>query len=367
MVDHEPEQDPLRASYLQAIFEESNDGILIIDPVADEILEANPKACELLGFPRDRLLSTPLSEIHRHEMERFRRFVESVEEQGKGWTAELSCMTASRGPIPVEISASVVDFEGRRCMVALIRDISQRKQVEEEQRRMLAELREIEEERWRLLARLVSAHEEERRRTARALHDDAVQVMSAVGMRLGSVRQWLTEAEKLEEVTALEGAVAESIARLRDLTRELRPPELDREGLGYAVRLALERASERAGFEYHLEDALVAQPPLEIRRVFYRIALEALTNVRKHARARRVEVALENRDDGVFGRVADDGDGFVPEQVGEAVPAPLGISSMLELAELMGGWCRIESAPGAGTTVEFWLPTGAAITTGRSA
>lgn len=242
-----------------------------------------------------------------------------------------------------------------------------RARAEDELRRTLAGLRATEEERRRLLAHLVSALERERLRIARELHDDAIQVMSAVGMRLGSIRQWPTDAEKLEELPALEQAVAESIARLRELILELRPPELDRESLGLAVRLLLEWASARAGFEYHLDEALDVEPPLEVGKVFYRIVLEALINVRRHSRASRVAVTLENRDDGVFGRVTDDGVGFVPEQVGEGVPGRLGLSTVRDLAELMGGRLRVESARDAGTMVEFWLPAGGGISAGRTA
>ena len=83
---------------------------------------------------------------------------------------------------------------------------------------------------------------------------------------------------------------------------------------------------------------------------------EALINVRKHAAAHRVEVFLENRDEGFLTRVADDGIGFVPAAQELGRPGHLGLSALHERAEIAGGWCRIESSPGAGTIVEFWLP-----------
>jgi signal transduction histidine kinase len=86
----------------------------------------------------------------------------------------------------------------------------------------------------------------------------------------------------------------------------------------------------------------------------YRIVQEALTNVRKHARASNVTVSLHQADAGYTALVTDDGVGFAPE-VAEA-PGHLGLASMRERAQVAGGWLRIDTAPGRGTTVEVWLP-----------
>jgi signal transduction histidine kinase len=93
-----------------------------------------------------------------------------------------------------------------------------------------------------------------------------------------------------------------------------------------------------------------------MRSVLYRIAQEAIANARKHADAGRVEVRLWGTNDGVTVRVRDDGRGFDPGVADAPVPGHLGLSTMVERAELLGGWCRITSAEGAGASVECWLP-----------
>jgi signal transduction histidine kinase len=90
--------------------------------------------------------------------------------------------------------------------------------------------------------------------------------------------------------------------------------------------------------------------------VAYRIVQEALANVRAHARASRVAVRLEEVDGGVLARVSDDGTGFLPGLVERRPAGHLGLISMREQATMAGGWWRIASAPGMGTTVELWLP-----------
>ena len=99
------------------------------------------------------------------------------------------------------------------------------------------------------------------------------------------------------------------------------------------------------------------EPAPEARAILYRVALEALTNVRKHADARRVEVLLERRGAGVVLRVRDDGSGFeLPEPGAPAEPGHIGLVSMRERAEAAGGRFEMSSTPGSGTTVEFWMP-----------
>jgi signal transduction histidine kinase len=90
--------------------------------------------------------------------------------------------------------------------------------------------------------------------------------------------------------------------------------------------------------------------------ILFRMAQEALANVRKHAKASRVDVVLGEQDGGYLVRIADDGVGFSTTKAGESVRGHLGLSSMRERAGMAGGWCRLHSLPGQGTTVELWVP-----------
>jgi len=116
----------------QQIFTFCNDAIFVIDPKEDKILDVNPRACRMLGYSYEELLSLPISSIHPHEISRFLAFSESVQIVGHGWTNELSCLCKTGQVLPTEISASVVNINGRRCILTMVRDISQRKKKEEE-------------------------------------------------------------------------------------------------------------------------------------------------------------------------------------------------------------------------------------------
>ncbi len=219
--------------------------------------------------------------------------------------------------------------------------------------RLYEQAREADEQRRRLLSRLVRAQEEERLRIAGDIHDDSIQVMTATGMRLEVLRRRLGENEYEDEVRRIQETVTEAVGRLRSLMFQLRPPALDREGLAAALRLHLE---QMLSAPYTLDNRIEEEPDPETRVVLYRIAQEALTNVRKHARASHVGIRLETRERGILVTIADDGVGFLPEEKAITQPGHLGLVSMRERAEMAGGWLRIDSAPGQGTTVRFWAP-----------
>lgn len=224
-----------------------------------------------------------------------------------------------------------------------------------ELRERVDDLRKVDEQRRRLLSDLVRAQEEERRRIAGDMHDDSIQKITAVGMRLETLRLRLTDEQDRETLDKLVDTVRGSIASLRHLLFELRPPALDREGLAAALREQLQRMPQ--DIQTRLDNRLMEEPPDEVRVILYRIAQEALANVRKHAKAQTVDVLLEQHEGGFLVRVRDDGAGFSLEDVDGSEHGHIGLSAMRERAEMAGGWCHVESAPGEGTTVELWVPS----------
>jgi PAS domain S-box-containing protein len=109
----------------------SNDAIFLLDPECDQILEANPVACRLLGYSQAELLELSVSAIHPSEMPQLLRFARQVFAKGQGWTDELSCRTKAGATLPAEISASLVEIGGRTCLLALVRDTTERRRAAE--------------------------------------------------------------------------------------------------------------------------------------------------------------------------------------------------------------------------------------------
>jgi PAS domain S-box-containing protein len=252
-----------------------------------------------------------------------------------------------RGVPVFDEEGELVAFEG------IFRDVTEHVNARAERERNFELLRRGDEERGLLLSRLVHAQEEERRLIAQDLHDDSIQVLSALAMRLELLADTLDDPTVLSQLSVATQTARSVITGLRGLLFELDPPVLRREGLAAALDEQLELIRKQTGAEVTLESTLAAEPPFETAAIAYRIAQEALINARKHAQATQFTVRLDGNADGFTVRVVDNGCGFemMPEQLGH-----LGLVSMRERAEMAAGWWQIDSAPGHGTMVEFFLP-----------
>lgn len=214
-------------------------------------------------------------------------------------------------------------------------------------------LRRGEEERRALLTRLMSAQEEERARIAADIHDDPLQAIAAVGMQLDLLAEECGgTAPALERVRRLRDSVGRAVTRLRTLLFELAPPSLE-SGLAEAVMEVAARSED--GPPVEVVDRSRTELPVQARTEAFRIVQEALANVRKHARARRAWVRIEEEDGGVRIVVEDDGVGIAPERV-QGAPGHLGLRSMRERAALCGGRFDVGPRSEGGTRVEVWLP-----------
>jgi PAS domain S-box-containing protein len=250
----------------------------------------------------------------------------------------------------------VKDERGRTIKTyGVNQDITLRKRAEERLQASYEALKRADRDRGRLLAQLVSAQEQERLRVADDIHDDSIQVMTAVELRLAALRGQL-DPHSQRAIEQLEETVSAAIGRLRHLLFELRPSSLDRLGLVPTLVEYAERMTDQRGPSVTVHDRLVREPATDARVLLYRLTQEALTNVRKHARSPTARVDLRTEGEGTLVRVRDDGVGFDRECSESAAPGALGLISMRERAELAGGWFHAESAPGEGTAVSFWIP-----------
>jgi signal transduction histidine kinase len=221
-------------------------------------------------------------------------------------------------------------------------------------------LDQLADERDRLRERVIHAEEAVRRRIAKDVHDDTLSTMAAVGYECARLRGSLTDQRQIKIADGIARAVDAAADRLRNLVFQLEPEVLHREGLGPALRVLLEDLARVTGADVRLDDRMGSEMEGEesaiMRTVAFRVAKEALANVRKHALARMVHVAVAPRFGGVNVRITDDGLGF--DLLGSATSRAghLGLSSMRERIEEAGGYFHLDSCPGLGATVDFWLP-----------
>ncbi|HLF69802.1 MAG TPA: PAS domain S-box protein [Actinomycetota bacterium] len=339
------------------VFADGPVGIVLLAPDRS-VISVNDAVLTMLGFAEDEL--TSLRDItHPEDMAQDESLFErTLSGDISSYRLEKRLYTNSGEILWVNFSASLSrDREGAPLyLLGIMEDISDRVRAEEELRKSLELLRKTDEQRQRLLTRLVDAQEQERKSIAADVHDDSIQIMAATAIRLESITRHITDPDQLQALEKLKATVATSITRLRNLLFELTPTVLDHEGIRAALQQRMEMLREETGIEYRVDDGLIEEPPERVRVTIYRIVQETLANIRKHSRATEVRITLQPLNEGVFVRVKDNGIGFTFSEVEVGQPGHLGLSSVRERAQMSGGWSRVISAPGSGTTVEFWLP-----------
>jgi len=228
-----------------------------------------------------------------------------------------------------------------------------------ENARLYRELAERERQLRDLVGKLLVAQEEERRRVACDIHDGLTQVAIAAHQHLQDYAAdhppVCSSGQKMDRILELSGQTVEEARRV---IADLRPMALDDLGLAATLRLWVD-SLRGEGWEIDYEEALGRERlPAEIETVLYRIAQEALTNVRKHAQTTRVRVTLRRLGGRVYLEVRDWGRGFdgaVPPE-GGAPGERVGLCGMRERVALLGGEFSIHSRPGAGTSVVAEIP-----------
>ena len=196
---------------------------------------------------------------------------------------------------------------------------------------------------------------EERQRLARELHDSVSQALYGIALGARTARTQLDRdpaqaAAPLDYVLQLAEA---GMAEMRALIFELRPESLEHEGL--VTALEKQAAATRARHMIEVKLSVSDEPdcPLEIKEMLYRIAQEAMHNTVKHARATAIELSFTTDDGRLLLDVTDNGRGF---DSGGSFPGHLGLVSMRERAERVGGVVSISSTPGQGTRVHVAVP-----------
>jgi PAS domain S-box-containing protein len=217
----------------------------------------------------------------------------------------------------------------------------------------VATARSMAEER---LQNTIEAAEQERSRWARELHDETLQALAVLRMRLSSaLREPSLEALESTGEAAV-GQIEEEIVKLRSLISELRPAALDTIGLKAALQALVEHHEMTHGLVVECDLALPSdeaeRPIPALETTVYRLVQEALNNAAQHSRADRAELAVKSRGGQIQIRVHDDGVGFEPALVQEG----FGLVGMRERAALVGGKLEVDSSSGAGTTVRAEVP-----------
>jgi PAS domain S-box-containing protein len=341
----------------RATFEQAAVGIAHVG-LDGRWLSFNRRLCEIVGYDEAALTERTFQQMTHPDdlaadLELVRRLLDG---EIATYSLEKRYLRAAGDVVWVNLTVSLMrDAAGQpKYFIAVVEDIDARKRAEAETARLTEELRQ---ERDRLLRREV----EVRTQIGRDLHDGPVQQVAVAAISTQYVQRVAQHApEQLNEALRdLENQLKRATQDLRTVLYELRPLGISEEGLVIVLQqyIGKLRAPQDPAIHLHAPADLRRLSPDHEAAMFI-IVQEAINNVRKHARARNIWISLSDDGRALCATVRDDGRGFPVEEVQRSYVqrGSFGLLNMTERAQLIGGECRFESAPGAGTSVHVRIP-----------
>ena len=331
------------------LFENASDAIWVQD-VNGLFVDGNQAWHRLTGFSVDEVKGVHLAKFLSKESLALAREVRTKLINGEEFEQpyEQQFYFKDGATKTVKMSTNAIMSGGRITgFEHVARDVTQEKQQQENVRAYLQQI--------------TRAQEEERKRISRDLHDDVSPDLIILIQKLDKLAaaQRLKVATVKENLEDIRGQAVKALQGLRATAQGLRPRIIDDLGLVAALEWIAEELERDQNIQTRVESSDMERPlPPETQILLFRIAQEALNNIRKHARASRVVIRLEGGEKNIKMTVTDDGQGFqAPEKIEGMVSAGrLGLMGMYERARLMNGNLEIKSAPGKGTEITVTLP-----------
>ena len=323
---------------MRAILETAAEGIVTIDERG--IVESlNPAACQIFGYQAEEVIGRNVkmlmpSSYGDHHDGNLANYLRTGEAKIIGIGREVVGQRKDGSLFPMELSVGEVRLGERRLFTGLVRDISERRQLEQA---------------------VAAAAEQERARIARELHDSLGQQLGGLLFLMNGLSRDLqsTNAPQAETASQLSKELATALTQARNLSHELYavPPQPD--GLVQALENLADRVAIERGIEctFAGETSVLVHDP-SVASHLYRVAQEAVQNALKHSRATRIDLALTRRDASVELRVRDNGIGFPTQNNSRG----LGLHTMEQRARLIGGRLLVQTQPDGGVEIVCSVP-----------
>src|SRR5215212_2659373 len=333
--------------------------IFMLDPEG-RVASWNEGAHRIKGYSHQEILGRHFS-IFYPEEDRKRgkpeRALEVAREKGtyedEGWRVRKDGSRFWASVLITALRDGDIDLRG---FAKVTRDITERRQAEEEIQRLNEALEELND----LVGKLVVGQEEEQRRVAYEVHEGLAQVATAAHLRLqafslGDHPDTERSQADLEQALRL---IQQTISDARRISATLRPTVLDDFGLSAAISLEVERLRKEDYRVEYIEGLGDERLPSMVENALFRVVQEALSNIQKHGQTRKMRIDLRRREDEVYLEVRDYGRGFDLEATSPSreLGKTVGIARMREWALLLGGQLEIHTKPGKGTSVVAKVP-----------
>ncbi|HYP38779.1 MAG TPA: PAS domain S-box protein [Chloroflexia bacterium] len=338
-------------SKYRILMEQASDGIFVFES-GGKFLDVNTKACEMLGYSHEELIHLNVSDVISPEEAAGRPVGFANLRTGEAVRIDRTMVRKDGSLFPSDMGTKRLE-DGR--IQAIVRDVTERKEHERH-------LEEHAAEQTRMLNQIMNAQEAERRRVSMDIHDGPLQSLGIALMALDRAIRRMERGEHdraEQEIRSLRETLSSTVSELRAVLADLSLEILTYYGLIFALEEYIEHFSQVTNIDIEMENELNMRLPNNLEMLLYRLAQEALANIRKHSGASKVAISLKVEGGRVHMTISDDGKGFDVDAAlsKRAAGKQLGLQSMRQRIRDAQGSLTIESAPGGNsTTLRFWCP-----------
>jgi PAS domain S-box-containing protein len=325
------------------IFDYLGDMIFIID-FDGKIVEVNETVVSTLGYPRSKLIGmTPAKisvtragnaddSIHSP----FEEYDQLIQSEQLLFGAELRAFDGSS--IPIEAKTRIIEFEGREAIFSIVRNVTDRVNLEK-----------------KILSIIMETEEKERRRVSEELHDGLGPLLSSVKMYINLLLQSQNPEQNKEILGQVKELVSESLSSIREISQNLMPQVLYDYGLISAIKTLIKRISNIEVLEISLDtDNWKQRVDKGIEVLLYRVLSELITNTLKHSGATKVKIIFHQEENRVKVHYSDNGNGFsLKEKL--AINKGMGLTNIINRIRSIHGKIAIRTSSGRGLKVSISL------------
>jgi PAS domain S-box-containing protein len=317
------------------------------------IIDCNETEARMLGYKKEEVIGRPIADFQTTEsLKTYRKEFPTLPEHKALFGLEREYVRKDGTTFPATLNVFIeVDEKGELVRTkAIARDMTERKQVEKALRRSREELRS-------LSAHIELTREEERRYIAQEIHDELGQILSKLKLDISWLKKRLSgdQAQLADKADKMSGLVDSTIRTVQRISSQLRPDVLDHLGLAAAIEWQAKEFREQT----NIKGTTTIDPDIEIEDqniaiAVFRTSQEALTNIMRHANAKRADIILKKENNTLILDVQDSGIGISEDKISNHTS--FGLMGMRERARFLGGKVYIASVPGKGTRVTVHIP-----------
>lgn len=322
-------------SRFRTLFNNSSDEIFLAD-LEGNFLEVNQVACDSLGYSQEEFKQMNFKDIKTPKYARMvDRNIHEIIESGQH-IYESEHVTRDGRVLSLEMNSRVIDYQGQKAIFSIARDITERKNIEQN-----------------VLKAVIKAEERERERISKEIHDGLGPLLSTIKLYIGELNaEDATKDEKEETYRQTQELIDEAISNTRTISNTLTPRIIKDFGLVKAVGSFCKKINQTNTINIKFETTDVTEKIDETLEILlYRIITELITNTIKHAKASKIEIYLERFDDVLQTTYLDDGIGFDKEKVLADAGTGIGLKNIISRLHSVNGTYQIHSKPDAGTLV----------------